>query len=573
MGLLALGIAGNASAEEDSAAFFANVRKSYAQRPSYSDLGQIEVTEEIEGIEDSRLHFFETATTRVAGRENSFVWRVRMASNLGFDESVVWLADEAVKVYDGGLWQVKTVRSIAEGIEDVLGPTVGQALLVPTLLETGVDSALDTLAAIATSATLGDPESCFGDRECRLLSAPLAGDGEVRLTVETGTFWIHDVELVVHQAAPADDAPRATSGAKTTTVRVSHSDAGSDVGFSEARVTFSPSITTREVTEWERAESQELEELDLETGFFDEITVDIFTKVVRIVSDSGHPLRDLGPRDLIATIGYHELPITAVDWYRASPELFDEVESAGPAMETTKIESRGRLIVIFLQNDFVHTRMKGQMKLFPGLSRLVDNLAPADRVAVLSYFADLKLWQDFTSDREAIKASLEQAFYPGASPNKVEASPGISLLAHFDQDAARNVINSVEALHLAAHALSRLPGEKEIIFFGYGIEGDRAVPMLKALQAAHAVMFVVDTTQAERHRLRDRLEEVAVATGGTYAPSYGNTSAALDKIERTIAGHYVITIDRSATPDVRGRLVVRLRDKKGKVLIVPSKLL
>lgn len=65
---------------------------------------------------------------------------------------------------------------------------------------------------------------------------------------------------------------------------------------------------------------------------------------------------------------------------------------------------------------------------------------------------------------------------------------------------------------------------------------------------------------------------MAQATGGTYESSFHFASQALHKIERTIAGHYVITIDRSAILEAQGRLEIRLRDKKGRILMTPKEL-
>ncbi|MCH7665286.1 MAG: hypothetical protein IH936_05075 [Acidobacteria bacterium] len=574
-GLLAFGtalaIATGVSADRDGAAFFAEVRKAYAQRPSYSDLGEIEITQEIDGLEASQLHFFETSAIRGAG----LVWRVMMASDRGFEDRAIWLTGEAVMIYDGGLRQAKPAPSMAAALDDVLGAAAGRAVLVPTLLEFGTSS--EALDALASSASLGSPEPCFEDRECRLVSAPLPGGGVIRLTVETGTFWVHDVEVVV----PGE--------LETTTVRFSHSESSFDDANPtdpETRVAFSPPPSRREVSDWDVRDgdvtgASTFDPSDLDVGFFDVITVDVFTVVARIVDGSGRRLPDVEPGDLIATIGGREFPVTAVDWHGTAPTTSDqreleqrEIEPLPPPALGARAESEpeGRLVVIFLQSDFEPTRVKGHMKLFPGLLRLVDNLGPADRVAVLSFFAHLKLWQDFTTDRAAVRASLERAFFPGAKPGHVEPSGAPSLLEFFDQQAARNVASSSEAMQYTAEALAPLPGEKDIIFLGYGLEGGRLSSMLRALHSARATTLIVDTTQADAHTLSASLTAMARATGGTYNSSYVFANQALHRIERMLTGHYVITIDRSAMPEARGKLGLRLRDRRGTILMTPRDL-
>jgi hypothetical protein len=559
---LTLGAAGGASADRESAAFFEDIRRTYSQRLSYSDVGQIEIVEEVGGVVSSRLHFFETAATREAG----LVWRVMMDSGQGFENHAVWLTGGTVMVHNESLGLASPARSIADAIEQVLGPEVRQGLLVPVLLQLGTDpeDALAPLAApaamstTAETATLGTAQPCLGERQCRLLTTTLAGGAEIRLMVEIDTFWVHDVEVVVQETA--GNAP------KTTTIRVSHSASALEEGILQTKVSSSPF-----------APPPREEPLLPEAGFYDQITVDVFTVLARIVTHSGFPLRSLEPRDLLVTVGDQELPVTALDWYGAAEPMADtpaEPEPAKHPMKTLEPVETGpaRLVVIFLQNDFEPTRALGHMKLFPGLRKMVDGLGSSDRVALLSFFGHLKLWQDFTTDREAVKASLDRAFYPGAKPDHVEPSPGLSLLDSFDVDAARKVANSMDAMRFTANALAPLPGAKDIIFFGYGLEGAPEAPMLGALRAARASTFVIDTTQADFHTLGATLETMARATGGTYESSYLFPGQALNKTERTMTGHYIITIDRSAIPDARGALTIQLRDKKGKVLMVPSDL-
>jgi hypothetical protein len=329
------------------------------------------------------------------------------------------------------------------------------------------------------------------------------------------------------------------------------------------------------------ASAQTPVEPTLPTEFYDVITVDVFTVVARIIDSSGKPLPGIGPGDLIATVGGRELPVAAVDWHGTPLDERDTREAgrsrtgAPPGRPLPgaldRIEAEGRRVVIFLQNDFEPTRVAGQTKLLPPLRRLVDNLGPKDRVAVLSFYAHLKLWQDFTTDKAAVKASLHRAFFPGARPGKVEPSESPSLLDTFDAAEARDVSNPIGALRYTAEALAPLPGEKDIIFFGYGLDGAGLESMLHALQSAHATTFIVDTTQAEWHTLGITLETTARATGGTYGTSEDFAQLALARIGRLLAGHYVVTIDRSDAAEARGRLELRLRDGPGTILIAPTR--
>src|SRR4029079_2025937 len=80
-----------------------------------------------------------------------------------------------------------------------------------------------------------------------------------------------------------------------------------------------------------------------------------------------------------------------------------------PMPRTDTPRSAGQLLVFFVQADLNPTRISGQLRLRPYTRELLDRLAPEDRVAVVSYDSHLKLWLDFTRDRDAVYAALDRA--------------------------------------------------------------------------------------------------------------------------------------------------------------------
>ena len=59
------------------------------------------------------------------------------------------------------------------------------------------------------------------------------------------------------------------------------------------------------------------------------------------------------------------------------------------------------------------------------------------------------------------------------------------------------------------------------------------------------------------------------ATGGTYARTHELTGLATRALARTIAGHYVLTLDVSALPAEGGKVRVGLRNRREIVLVRP----
>src|SRR6202023_3637614 len=205
--------------------------------------------------------------------------------------------------------------------------------------------------------------------------------------------------------------------------------------------------------------------------FGDEIAVRLVRVVVRVVDGAGNPLQALTPKDFRVRVGRREVPVAAVDWVASGEDrqaaVSGEVETAtgrdgtasrlapgiAPAGATAPGNppeapgAPGKLVVIFVQADNnAPSRVRGHLRTLPFTRELLAALQPADRVAVMSFDSHLKLWQDFTRDREPVSAAIWQAIHfggrppgPPRLPAARESEPdadGPSLARHFDFDAA-----------------------------------------------------------------------------------------------------------------------------------------
>jgi VWFA-related protein len=314
-----------------------------------------------------------------------------------------------------------------------------------------------------------------------------------------------------------------------------------------------------------------------EEGFGDSITVALDTLTVRVVDNAGRPIPDLGPEDFRVRVRGREIPVTAVDWVSSMTTTRLQAETL-PLEETehTQVpDPAGKLVVFFVQADLNPTRISGQMRLRPYTRELLATLHPADRIAVVSYDSHLKLWLDFTGDHEAVHRAVDRAQL-FARPPGIGAQEAPSLAAHFDPAEGRRVASPEKALEVTARALSRLPGEKTLVYLGWGLGrfgagGVRMTPdykpAVRALNAARASVFVLDVTSADYHSLEVGLQSVAAATGGIYASTFRLPNVATDRIASAISGYYVLTFDRTALKEAgEGRLEVRLRGRRGEVL-------
>jgi hypothetical protein len=241
--------------------------------------------------------------------------------------------------------------------------------------------------------------------------------------------------------------------------------------------------------------------------------------------------------------------------------------------------SQGRLVVVFVQADLNPTRISGQLRLRPFTRELLASLSPEDRVAVVSFDSHLKLRQDFSRDRAATHAAIDEGMIfnrEGEIPEDGE----VSLARGFDFAAARAAASTERGLELTAQALAPLPGEKLMIFLGWGIGrfGSDGVHMssayyraVRALGAARAPVFVLDVTSADSHSLAVGLEGVAAATGGMYLPTFRLPNLATNVLAKAISGYYILTLDPGQLSGVTGqRVTIELRGKRGDILARPA---
>lgn len=315
----------------------------------------------------------------------------------------------------------------------------------------------------------------------------------------------------------------------------------------------------------------------LENEFGEEITVSLISMTVRAVDGRGRPITGLGPEDFRVRVGKKEVPVVGVDWF-SSGEPAPAVEGTAPIISVSESRPAGKLVVFWVQADLHPSRISGQLRLRPYVEEFLQTLHPADRMAVISFDSHLHLRQDFTQDVETIHAAIDRGMLHGNS----ETGPGtgeISLAGSFDLQAAADAASPERGLQITAEALEGLPGEKLIVYLGWGLGrfgsfGTQMIPAyypaVRALRRADIPVFVLDVTSADYHSLEVGLEAVAHATGGTYQKTHVLTGLATDFLANAISGHYVITIDPDTVPSRGGPVTVELRDRKrGAVITRP----
>lgn len=316
----------------------------------------------------------------------------------------------------------------------------------------------------------------------------------------------------------------------------------------------------------------------------EKITVERILIDARVTDSYGNPITGLTPANFRVRIDGKPAKVEAVDWI---PETAVARELADidrpPAEVNTSLNvpaPRGRLFIFFFQTDFARNapRVAGQMDILQRADSFLDFLEPEDRVAVLSFDSHLKFRLDFTDNKHEIAAAMNDALLTN-EPNTPPIVPMPSLRSRLDPQAMKKATTSEEALLIVGNALIPIPGPKSMLLFGWGLGRlsggrvwmERPYPAARqALETARVSVFSLDFTQADWHSLAAGMGQVSGDTGGFYASTFRFPGLAIDRLRKTLAGHYELDVRKPDTK-IRGLHTIEVDvDRRGAEVLARS---
>jgi VWFA-related protein len=281
----------------------------------------------------------------------------------------------------------------------------------------------------------------------------------------------------------------------------------------------------------------------------------------RVVDDAGSPLAGLTSDDFRVLIDGKPARLESARWMaEESPEPALSRRVPCQPVEPDA-EGAGRSIVFLFQKDFEESRIVGLMAMLKEARALLDRLNPEDRVAVFSFDYHLKLWTDFTEDRDRVRSVLDQSILFGDSPPP-DDNPSPTVSIRFDPEEGRRAATVERALLLIGQSLERLPGAKSLRIF---LDPDYGAAC-RVLAAARTAVFSLDVTRADYHTLEAGLQDVAERTGGFYAKTHLFPKQAIMRLEGALAGFYLLSVEKPELPAGLHRIKVELTRARGTVL-------
>lgn len=277
-----------------------------------------------------------------------------------------------------------------------------------------------------------------------------------------------------------------------------------------------------------------------------------------IVTDAkGNQILGLTKDDFVVKENGVEQTIDSVDYFTNRKLLNAREENAPFQVEQVREE---RYFIFFFDKPGDPMFLRDQLNQAKNAVRkfVKNELKEGDRIAIAGHDVRLKVYSDFTNDPKQLERALNDAMRFGRGLTKPAHDTGtVSILRNIDIDEMINHTGTVyQALDVLADAVRPIRARKNLVLFSAGIvdlqedvrngmifnRSRHLDPSLESLNAANVTVYPM---QLQRNATLDpvnhqRLEEFASSTGGEYFRFNTSFEPAIDKVDDTNAGYYLI---------------------------------
>ena len=304
---------------------------------------------------------------------------------------------------------------------------------------------------------------------------------------------------------------------------------------------------------------------------------------VLVTDDDGNPVVGLAPSDFIVEEEGQQVDVVSATFYGgqnllASPALAERLEPAGAR------SLRDRYFILLFEDlrrgssSLLREHREAALR----AQRWVANeLGDNDWVAVASYYAKLRIHQDFTRDRDRISAALEEVrrgIDPGATweaDAQLGDAPSLTRYLPQGKELRKRTTRVLDALKLLGEAASNTRGRKNLIFFSIGFgevdrfgwrPDQRYFPRAReALNDGNVAVYALSLVggragrSASLEALGLSLSQLANDTGGRYFQSFASFAAPLRQVSEDNGGYYLLSYSTEYAAGDSGYRQVKVR--------------
>lgn len=304
-----------------------------------------------------------------------------------------------------------------------------------------------------------------------------------------------------------------------------------------------------------------------------------------IVTDSkGNQILGLGKDDFIVKEDGVAQNVESVDYF-TNRRLLDQREENAPF----KVERvrEDRYFIFFFDKPQNAGAMFNELNRArrAAMNFVKEEMQPTDYVAIAGHDMRLKIYSDFTNDKKQLERALEEVMRFGKGLTKAPAGDGPSLLKNMSSGELVDYTGTVyEALDFLGTSLRPIKARKNLVLFSPGIMDrfetvrngtivNRSSDFDEALRSLNAANVAVYGVQLQEDPgftplIHQRLTELSDETGGRYFQFNTTFEPAVERIEKTNAGYYLVTYSSKKPKGEKGyqKVSVKLKNPEFKVV-------
>lgn len=291
-------------------------------------------------------------------------------------------------------------------------------------------------------------------------------------------------------------------------------------------------------------------------------TVDVNVVLVdaTVTDRSGNQILGLTKDDFIVKEDGVAQQIASVDYF-TNRRLLDSPESKA-AFKVERVREERYFILFFHELLSNPPGLNLTREVYRARDSAVEfvekHMLPEDRVAVAGFDARLKIYSDFTGDKEILKKALGEVVRFSNGLTTVPPYAGdVSIMKNIDKKKMMNDTGRIyDAIAYLAESLPEVQARKVMMLFSPGIgqsssfsreiaenEDQWYLPMLHALNKENVSVYSINllTTVTDLYAQEQTLSRLAQETGGEYFKTAVSFITPLKEVEKENNGYYLLS--------------------------------
>ena len=294
-----------------------------------------------------------------------------------------------------------------------------------------------------------------------------------------------------------------------------------------------------------------------QAGFGEQVNVEAVLLDVIVTDRNGNQILGLTENDFIVKENGVRQTLDSVDYVTSRRLINDREEKLPFNVERVREE---RFMIFFFDKPDGGGMFDQLARARSAAGRFIeDDMGQSDYVAIVGHDVRLKVYTDFTNDKNKLRKGLrEVALFSNGETKPSGSSNAASILRDIDRDDMMNDTGTVyEAIELLADSMRKIRGRKNLVLFSPGIrepgetvrngmllnESRYYQPMIEALNASNVTVYGANLIQNAPIDpvFHQTLQRMAEETSGEYFRHATTFDPVIDRVEKATGGYYLIT--------------------------------